>query len=55
MISSLFDDNTIHSIQRETVATRAMLTALISSESNNLLELPVDLKNEYFEKEWPVS
>ena len=55
MLSSLFDNNTIHSIQRETVATRATWLALISSGSNNLLELPVNLKNEHFEKEWTVS
>jgi len=55
MISSLFDDNIIHNIQRETAATRGILSALISSESGNLLELPLNLKNKYFEKEWPVS
>jgi hypothetical protein len=55
MISSLFDDNIIHNIQRETAAARGILSALISSESNNLLELPLNLKNKYFEKEWPVS
>tara|TARA_B100000780_G_scaffold274232_1_gene238953 strand:- start:1384 stop:2445 length:1062 start_codon:yes stop_codon:yes gene_type:complete len=55
MILSLFDDDTKCNIQRETVATRGMLSALISSESDNLLELPLNLKNKYFEKEWQVS
>ena len=54
MILSLYKANFAHTISRETLATKGILTALISSEEKREVNFPT-VDNRFFDKEWPVS
>ena len=55
MLLSLMNSKHIFNIDRESVATKAIIGALISSELNEAVNLPITKKHELYQKEWPVS
>jgi predicted dehydrogenase len=54
IFSHFFEEGTIN-IERELIATHAMLMALTANELGKKLYIDESLDNEYFEKEWSIS
>ena len=55
LVNSLFDKNVNFDIDRETIATKCILSSLISSKEEKLIKLPLDYNNIYYDTDWPIS